>query len=378
MRRSTILAASFAILSMVGGATHFTVARTDEGLRDYEFREMITRSRSEHPQRGLGYDWYDCQERYWPEENKTADRVVCESWTQQGVTITLIALKFGAEWVPVVESRLADAADGGPIVLDIQGGPGGEPLHVSEGMSDEFIARLRRNGLNDWLPGDIRQSPYNQLFERGYTVASIGYWGMNLKTLNLSDEFDLAIRDVRMAVDYYRDNRGADLPLIAVSLGNHLALAALGSERIEGMSVLALVPVMDGLQHHLTTSLAREKAKADQAGHLFGTWTFFNVYRKSDDSVQFDHSRMLPMHEFIPRYVGDADFPWKEVTPSGPCAKVVLGAKDPRTLAFLAESDDLPDFVRVLEADHNLFEDAPDEARTLFAEFADCIASQQL
>lgn len=380
MRRSTILAASFALM-LLAGAAYLNVAQTSEDIRDQEFRDFIVRLRSEHPQRGLGRDWFDCQERYWSEENKAADRVVCEAWTEKGITSTLIALKFDANWVPVVETRLAGAADGGHVVLDIQGGPGGEPFQVREGMSDELIARLRRSGFNDRPTDDIRRSPYHQLLGRGYTIASIGYWGMNLRTLNAPNEFDLAARDVRMAVDYYRDRRGADLPLITFSLGNHLALAALGEDRIEKMSVLALVPVIDGLQDHLKRSIsamAKEKAKADEQGHLFGKWTVFNLYRQSSAGVKFDHSRMLSIHEFALTYIGDADFPWKEVKPAEPCSKVVLGDKDPRTLAYLNSNNDLPDFVRVLKADHDLFKDAPDQSRTLIAEFADCLATRRM
>lgn len=381
MRRSTILAASFALLLLAGGATYLTFAQTNEDIRRQEFRDLIATSRTEHPQRGLGRDWFDCQVRYSSEENKAPNRVVCKAWTKQGVTSTLIALKFGAQWVPVVETRLADTVGGGPVVLDIQGGPGDEPFHVNRGVIDELDARLRRYRTDDRLPDDIRQSPYYQLLERGYTVASIGYWGMNLRTLNAPDEFDIAARDVRMAVDYYRGSRGADLSLITASLGNHLALAALGKDRIEKMNVLALVPVMDGLQHHLKRiipDIAKKKAKSDEDVHLFGTWTFFNIYRQSGTGVKFDHSRMLRMHEFVPTYIGDADFPWKEVTPAKPCSKILLGDKDPRTLAYLNSANDLPDFVSVLKADHNLFEDEPGRLQTLFAEFADCLAKRRM
>lgn len=372
----------FVCLVVAGrGATYLTVAPTNEEIRDQEFRDLIATSRSEHPQRGLGRDWFDCQVRYSSEENKAPHRVVCEAWTERGVTSTLIALKFGAQWVPVVETRLADTVGGGPVVLDIQGGPGDGPFQVNRGVIDEPIARLRRYRTDDRLPDDIRQSPYYQLLERGYTVASIGYWGMNLRTLNAPDEFDLAARDVRMAVDYYRGSRRADLSLITVSLGNHLALAALGKDRIEKMNVLALVPVMDGLQHHLKRTLsamAKVKTKSNEDDHLFGTWKFFNIYRHSGAGVKFDHSRMLRMNEFAPTYIGDADFPWKEVTPAQPCSKIVLGDKDPRTLAYLNSTKNLPDFVSVLKADHNLFEDEPGRSQTLFAEFADCLAKRRM
>jgi hypothetical protein len=364
---------------LLAGALYRWSAPTDDDIRDQQLRKIIANSRSEFPQTGLGHDWLDCLTRYWSDENKAADRVVCETWTQQGVTSSLIALQLGKQRVPVVESRLAGIASGGPVVLDIQGGPGGAPFHVSEGASDERISQLRRGRLNDWLPEDIQQSPYHQLLERGYTIASIGYWGMNLRTLNAPREFDIAARDVRMAVDYYRDKRGADLPLITVSLGNHLALAALGKERIQEMDVLSLVPVMDGLQHHLKRALsamAADKDKAEAAGHLYGDWASFNIYKQSSDGLRFGQSRMLPFDEFASRFIGDADFPWKGVTPHGPCSKVVLGNKDPRTLDYLSSVGELPGFVLALNADHNLFKDAPDQSEALFAGFADCIASR--
>jgi hypothetical protein len=291
----------------------------------------------------------------------------------------LIALQLGEQRIPVVESRLAGVTSAGPVVLDIQGGPGGVPFLVSEDASDERISRMRRSRMNDWLPEDIGQSPNQQLLERGYTIASIGYWGMNLRTLNAPDEFALAAKDVRLALDYYRDKKGADLPLITVSLGNHLALAALGKERIQQMDVLALVPVMDGLQHHLKVALsakAVEKEKVESAGHLYGDWAPFNIYKRSIDGLRFDQSRLLPFDEFVSRFIGNADFPWKGMTPRMPCSKVVLGSKDPRTLDYLANVKDLPDFVIALDADHNLFKDAPDRSKELFAEFADCITSR--
>lgn len=379
MRRSAILVASIAMLLVAGGANYLTVARVNADSRDQEFRQIIAKTRSAHPQRGLGHDWFDCQERYKSKEIRAADRVVCQSWTEQGVTSTLIALQFDANWVPVIETRLAGTADGGPVVLHIEGGPGEEPFKVVGVMSDEVIARLRRLNPDELRVSDIRQSPHYVLLTRGYTIASIGYWGMSLRTLNVPGEFELAARDVRMAVDYYRDTQDADLPLVTFSLGNHLALAALGKERIEKMNVLALVPVMEGMQHHLKASLsavAEEKAKADEKGHLFGRWTFFNVYRQSDEGVEFDRSQMLPMHEYVPQFIGAADFAWKDVTPSEPCSKVVLGNKDPRTIAYLKTTYDLPDFVRVLKADHDLFKDAPVESRKIFVDFADCLASR--
>lgn len=378
MRRLSIFASAVALVSLAVAA-YFSVAPSNEDIRDREFREIIANSQSEFPERGLGHDWLDCLTRYWSDENKAADHVVCETWTQQGVTSSLIALQLGEQRVPVIESRLAGSPRRGPVVLDIQGGPGGEPFHVREWASDERMSELRRNNLNDWLPEDIRQSPYHKLLERGYTIASIGYWGMNLRTLNAPDEFDLAARDVRLAVDYYRDKLGADLPLITVSLGNHLALAALGNERIEQMNVLALVPMMDGLQHHLKSAMsamADEKQKAEATGRLYGAWATFNIYKQSSDGLRFDESRMLPFNEFTLKFMGNADFPWKGVAPHGSCSMVVLGDKDPRTLAYLASVDDLPNSVLVLDADHNLFKDAPDRSRAIFSEFADCIASR--
>ncbi len=216
--------------------------------------------------------------------------------------------------------------------------------------------------------------------KRGFTIASVGYWGTNLRTLNAPDEFELGKRDVLAAIEFYRAQIGEEPPLVTISLGNHLALAALGKDRLERMDVLSLVPVMDGLQHHIgrfLKTVEADKAEAEAKGEFFGEWISFNVHRQTEDGPAFDYSRSLAMHEVVPRYVGEANHAWKGVEFQSPCSAIVLGAKDPRTLAYLEETTERPAFVQVWDTDHITSLEAPERTRTLFADFADCLVAQK-
>ena len=108
-----------------GAWVYWAEARSKSDVSAQQFRKYVEESRSDHSRRGLAYDWLDCLERYWSEEDQGASEVVCETWTAQGVTSSLIALKFEDDRVPVVHTRLAEAVEGGRIIIDIQGGPRG-------------------------------------------------------------------------------------------------------------------------------------------------------------------------------------------------------------------------------------------------------------
>ncbi len=223
--------------------------RSQEAARAQEFREFVAMTRSDHPETGLPDDWFSCRERYLSDAHKAEDRVVCQTTTAQGITSTLIALKKDGDRVPVVESRLAGTPENSNDIVDIDGGPGGETFHIGSAMTKDEIDKLRRMGVN--VTGEAGTSPYHMLLERGFTVASVGYGATRIRTLNARDEIEVAIGDVRTAIDFYRDKNGAEPALIMSSLGNHIALGTLGKNRLGGMNFLALVPVMDGLQHHL-------------------------------------------------------------------------------------------------------------------------------
>lgn len=338
--------------------------------------KLVENSQSENPTRGLGYDWLNCLERFQTEADKAANKVVCHTWTAQGVTSTLFALKFGNERVPVVESKLEGAGGNQRVIIDIQGGPGGLPFYSNPAMTDEFVERIRRNGMLELMGGPMEERPQYQIMKRGFTIASIGYWGMNIRTLHEPNEIELAIRDVKLATDYYSDLEGGDPPMITTSLGNHLALGALGQERLQEVNFLSLVPVMDGLQHHISR-YKDEKFAADTKGERFGAWSSFNVYKRSGNDVIFEYSRMVPFFDFVTQFVGDHDLPWRVVSPKRVCSKIVLGSKDPRTTGYLAANEDLPRYLSVWDSDHDLFKDALSQSQTLFANYADCLIESE-
>jgi hypothetical protein len=245
-------------------------------------------------------------------------------------------------------------------------------------MTEKEIAELRRMGMKvngvDW------QAAYFKFLERGFTIASIGYWGTSFRTLNAPNEMELAVQDVRTAIDYYRDREGTEPALLISSLGNHLALGALGKDRLEAMNFLSMVPLMDGLQHHLRRvekEIEEERQKAQANGKPFGHWIFFNIYSQTGDNRDFAHVQMLPLHDFIAPYVGAADYPWREVSPKSPCSRIVLGNKDPRTLDYLAAHENLPEAITVLASDHDLHADAPNEMSGILEWYGDCLTAQR-
>ncbi|MXP45327.1 hypothetical protein [Allopontixanthobacter sediminis] len=348
-------------------------AAADERAR---LLQIVRDYRSDDPAMGLPFDWLNCLKRFQSGPVAPREKFPCETWVAQGVTSTLFALRIGDDSVPVVESRLSGATVDKRLVVDIVGGPGGTPFHSNPAMTDEVVKVHRQRGMLKMLGGAMEDSPAYQVLQRGYTIASVGYWGTNIRTVQEPNEIKLAMRDVRLAIDYYRDELGRDPPLITFSLGNHLALGAIGKERLEGMNFLSLVPVMDGLQHHLARAKL-ENAKAKASGDFFGEWKRFSIYKRSGSQVTFDHSRNLELSNFGSRFFGQVDLPWHDVTPTCRCSKIVLGTKDPRTADYLAVNNKLPSFVKVWESDHDLNQGAPDQTRELFGDYADCLIAAE-
>lgn len=376
MRRSKKLMVALVIFVAASWALALFVADDRSKLRAEDFKKLIAMTRSDEPQSGLATDWLECLKPQKEGVGTLATRTICKTSTRNGLTSELIALEIDDQVVPVIESRLTDARSG-PVIVEITGGPGGKPFAVDDALTEKQVAEMRDLGIK--VNGIDRHASYVSLLNRGFTIASIGYWGTNFRTLNTPDEMQLAIREVRTVIDHYRDREGAEPALLTGSLGNHLALGALGEERLEAINFLALVPVMDGLQHHLRrfekgTADARTRAKA--TGEPYGEWKVFHLYKETKNGKDFDQLRMLPVHDFFPQYAGTADFPWSAIRPIGPCSRIILGSKDPRTRGYLAARDGLPQFITVLASDHDLFADAPIEMQAIFDRYSDCLEAQ--
>lgn len=371
MQRLTKLALGLAVLLSAGGATALYFAKVRSESATAEIAKVIAMTWSDKPDTGLPADWIACLERAGA---AAPSRTICTTTTANGLTSELVAIKTGNSIVPVIETRRVDAAPG-PVIIELVGGPGGSPFHIEDILPAAAVAEWRRLGFT--VNGRVKQAAYLRLLQRGFTIASIGYWGTAMRTLDAPDEMQLAIGEVRAVVDYYRDRDGAEPALITTSLGNHLALGALGQARLEGMDVLALVPVMDGLQHNLRR-VAKEREEARASGKPVGQWTTFQVYKDRGGQRTFDHAGMLGMIEYVPRYMGKADYPWTDVRPSGPCSRIILGDRDPRTRDFLAANRTLPPFITLLPADHDLFADAGKAMLPIVERYGDCLKTRRL
>jgi len=345
-----------------------------------DMRKIVEESYSDQPTRGIAHDWVDCIENDVPRAPAEAQRIECFSWTQQGVTSQIIALRDGERLVPVIESVLAGGGTGGEsdagIILDLAGGTGGQPFHTDEAITPEFIERFRRAHGGELPFVLMKDSSYYRLLVRGFTIASVGYWGTGLRTLNEPGEIELGGRDVRAAFDHYTAARGRAPALLTMSLGNHVALAGLGAETIEQAQVLSLVPLIDGLQRHLKRAF-KQRDEQLAKGKKSGSWSSFNVFKRGGDGdVLFDFSRFQGIHDHLPRYVGSADYAWTNIALEGRCSQMVLARKDPRTWDYLQRTKDWPDFMTVFDGGHDIFSDAPEDTRALFADFGDCLLSK--
>ena len=356
----------------------FTESGRSRANEQHVIRDYLERSRSvrsDEPGGGLAPAWAICLEKLQASDGDLPERIICNTRAGQGVTSALVALQLDGKFIPVVESQIADVAIEGRLVVDVVGGPGDDPFYSNAAVTAEMVEKFRGNEQISVVGGIMEERPHYQLMQRGFTIASVAYWGTSVRTLAEADEIGSAIGEVGSVINYYRDRMGREPPMVTGSLGNHLVLGALGKERLETMQVLSLVPAMDGLQHHLVRVTADEAWTSPDV--LKGDWVWRNIYRREGDRMAFDHRRMIDQREFIPRYIGDADYPWRELELKDPCSTIVLGDKDPRTSDYLADRESLPSNVQVWMANHSLLQEVPDQARALFAEFADCLLEGQ-
>lgn len=365
----------------------YSRSQAEERLQD-TFKRIVEGPGSVNPSSGVPEQWVNCLERIRAQSSAIPDRTVCETWTSGGVTTTLVGLGGGAEPFPVLESKLDGVIGNGSTIINVIGGPGESPFNAHKEL-DEATRKRNREFESEEGEGPFRLTMRNRMSEmaeyelmmRGFTVASVLYWGTSIRTLREEDEFELATLEVSHAVDFYSNQTGREPALVNQSLGNHLTYAALGSERLSKMQVLSLVPVMDGLQHHIErVRLVNEpeRRKAEKEGKLFGSWSGFNIYEREGAKSLFFEARLLDKSEYIPRYIGAADFPFRDVIHRGKCSTIVLGSKDPRTRDYLASNEDLPGYIQVWETGHNIWYEAPEKARTLYSDFADCLVAQAL
>ena len=367
---------TLAIFAAAGCSADTGSVRSD--AENPRLREVIQRGQEQRYQRpggNLERAWANCLDQLETLDGSAPVRTTCHVLEGQGVSSRLVALAFDDDFVPVIESSIPPVAINDRIVVEVVGGPGDDPFYSNPSVTKELVEQFRGNKTIRLNGGLMEETPHYEMMSRGFTVASIAYWGTSVRALDEPDEIGSAIREVGSAIDYYRDELGREPPLITGSLGNHLALGALGRERLEAMQVLSLVPAMDGLQHHLTRVMADEAWTSPDV--LKGQWVWRNIYRRDGDRMTFDHRRMIDQREFIPQYIGDADYPWRELRLRGACSTIVLGEKDPRTLDYLAERESLPSNLQVWNTDHSLLHEAPEQARELFANFADCLSSNR-
>lgn len=332
-----------------------------------EFLEMIKRIASDKPT-GRTLDWINCLKRI-AADRSDAGRTECESWSYQGMTSTLAALRQDDYFVPVIETQIDGSDKKLGTVLHLVGGTGGQIFETNPAPPPEVIESFKSIDGAEYR--GVTESPVMVFLEAGYTIASVGYWGTAFRTTDTPDEIDLAVQDVRIAWDFYENSSSAEPVLLTESLGNHIALEALGGGKLETLQNLANVPAIDGIQH-MVEVYQREVPVEDRDGKF----TNFNIFAERGGRYVFSERRMLSVDRVTQQFVGRKDLPLRDIRPKRACSRTILGSKDYRTRRYLKVTKELPEHIIVLNADHDVAKDAPEEERAIYQKFVDCIVSE--
>ncbi len=341
---------------------------------DAEHLDLLRTGYSEEPRDGSDEaKWVNCLAKVSREAlaASSLSRLECESWTHQGVTSTLMAIQDGSRIVPVIESRLANGIASKGYIFDLVGGPGDRPFSAYKPATKELIEQFEGNE-NVTLPMPMQELPYMELLRQGYTLASVAYWGTSFRTLYIKNELEEGAKDVALAHAYYEAADGGDLAVVAGSLGNHMALAALGKEQIEGMNFLSMVPVMDGLQFHLRKY--RANTPRDKRGK---NWRTLSTFRLEAGQQVHAIKGLFNNDRYLDTYIADNDLPFKTIEPKEACSRTVLGSQDPRTEDYINSRSDYPEHVIILDTDHGVLAEAPDQMRAIIKAFVECIDNRE-
>lgn len=341
-----------------------------------ELLAQIAAGKMDNPRPGSDdAKWTNClaQLRQRGSHSSQLQRKECASWTHQGITSTLVAIYDKSNIVPVIESRLEQFPQASGHVLQLVGGTGGSPFSTSPSPPDYISNSDKRKGdigedaVSYFGP---RDTPEFVMMQAGHTIASVAYWGTGFRTLNQPDEIEYAAKDVRMTNKFYSLLDGKEPIILAESLGNHVALPALGKKHLERANILSLVPVIDGLQHAF--EMHDRRTEPELKGKNFTT---FAIYTEADGEPKFAKRGMLAVGRHIRKFVAGRGLNFSGFEPKNACSRIVLGEQDYRTRIYLERTRILPDHVILLKSDHDVVRGAPDAITLITRRFLDCVSA---
>jgi hypothetical protein len=289
---------------------------------------------------------------------------VCSVWRSNEVISTLIAIKYEDTFVPVVETYSILPQQRKTRILHLTGGTGGNLLALYPSVDPDLRTKIETWGGS--VGPDFTDLPYMELLSLGHTIASVGYWGTTVRTSGSKAEIEDAIKDVEAAYEFYSASDEQAPAIVAESLGAHLALGAIGRERLQQANFIFVSPSMDGIQHALT-AFDRERLKKLERKEFY-------VYRRNEGGWKFESVQNFGLAEHIRTYVGGKDLPLTKLKPKTPCSKVFVGMDDYRLQNFLSNKDKFGDYIRILGGRHRLIQENPVEMAEYFREFSKCLS----
>lgn len=281
----------------------------------------------------------------WPQCAEGTDEI-CASWSEEGFDFSLVAIRSGDGETPVIESTLPGKAIEGRVLIHLTGGPMGPTI----------------SGGRDW-----RTELFEDFYNSGFTIASVGYWGTRFRTMVVRNEITYAGKDLARVYDHYKSACDCEPSILATSFGAGVALYSLREGEIPSDApVLLLSPVLPGFK-----ALARRNRQevTDREREVSFTRTFL-YHRSEDGGISIVGPRIVQNYRVNEAYARDHRTDYDSEIFTGLCSKAMVGLDDFRMLDFDRWGD--PKIIAIEGAGHNLAEDAPTQLSATIRSFMDC------
>lgn len=279
--------------------------------------------------------------------NHTSDRNRCMDWSDDNLNFSLIAVKDSSGFfTPLIESSIRAKVDRNKVIIHLSGGTDLPPF----GHSD-----------------DHRADALEFFHTRGYLFSSVGYWGSRFRTNLQKSEIDLATRDLKSALDYYRTNCSCNPIIVAESLGASILFNYMIKYSDFELRFIAVAPGMLGvpysIRHFRIASSSQELALERATAYIYSI--------ADSGPEQFVKRRTVRPIEHLEAFAFQRETAPPQSLLNSECPRFIIGSNDPQNADF--EERHLPSIIEIEGAEHDVYREDTDTLRRAFARAMSCI-----
>lgn len=291
-------------------------------------------------------DWSNCLTSEAPGSLNSS---VCSAWEENGLEFRLNRIDAN-DWasVPSIESLVAGSIEADKVVIHLSGGTDLPPFAYA---------------------ADYRSDAFSYFHSRGYLFASIGYWGSRFRTNLQENEIDLAARDLRNALSYYRQRCACEPLVIGESLGAAIVFHYMRTYKDLNLDFLAISPVMLGISYavsHFKTIRSSEELSREFATAY--------IYRSPDsEPEQFVGTRLIQPIRHLEAFAVERDTTPLDEMLNSQCPSFIIGENDPQNSGF--DQWDLASIVAIENAGHDVFSGNTGKLHSVFETAIECIST---